>query len=528
MPRFEKLHRMDEAVTRPLVTALEKCSRPAVVCVVSGTVGLTWLVLLCVVKIRIMRMGALTSDIAYYENMLYNTGYSFSKRSFDFLYTWYDLLTHGSPTYLTEHFSPTLALLAPGYWLFPNPLYLTVMQPLLSTLAGWGLYRLSRRVLERNNAPPMLGLLPVFFQAAYLFNYSNISAITDTLYGFHQDSMIAPLLVWTLVCVFEERWRIALMLFVLFLGVKENLPIITAPGLGLCFIFNRIVPRKKAALGLLLCAGFFACCYYFEFRTHNRHVSIIHRFFDLDYVMDAMIRRVKWTIIYPLWPALLTPFFALPALTDWALQLVGDTMELDWHSYPVLMFTQIAFAYTCITAFSLTKRWRVLSLAGYAALVGLVTAPMVAQGCKAYVAIHRGAFSLPLLVDVEAAKALAATVPKQARLSVTSELEIFLAERRRLLWPESGPYAEYVLINRRKEEVNKAQAAEFMRGYPDGDPAGVHFYGDLHILLSGYGYDTALMGYIDKLVASGDATLLKTQGKLELYRIHAPLSFSLH
>ncbi len=314
MSRFEKLSRLDEFVPRALVAGLEKCSRPIIARPLALMVGMTWLVMLCAVKIRLLHADVLTSDIAYYENMLYNTGFSFSPRSFDFLFTWYDLLTYGSPTYLTEHFSPTLAVLAPGYWLFPNPLFLTVMGPLCSTMAGWGLYRLTRRWFELNEAPPMLGLLPVFFQAVYLFNYSNISAVIDTMYGFHQDDMIAPLLVWTVVCATETRWRTAFVLFVLFLGVKENLPILTAPGLVACFLFNRIMPRKKAAIGLLLCAFFFTLCVLFEFRTHNRHVNIIYQFLDYDAVMEAIGRSGRWTVITPLWPALLTPFFALPAL----------------------------------------------------------------------------------------------------------------------------------------------------------------------------------------------------------------------
>ncbi len=215
-------------------------------------------------------------------------------------------------------------------------------------------------------------------------------------------------------------------------------------------------------------------------------------------------------------------------MADWCLQLIGDTTELDWHSFPVLVYTQMAFAYTCLKAFSFTRRWRFVSLAGYAALVGWVAVPKNATGCRSYVAINRGTAGLSPMVDLAALRAVTATIPKDAKLSVTSDLEIFVAARRRLLWPESSSFAEYVVINRRADGENKARADDFMRTFPADDLAARYFYNNVNVVLRGFDYDTALIAYMDRLKAEGAVTLLKSEGRLELYRLHNTLPFSLH
>lgn len=527
MNRFASFHRRLETAVAPLVAVVEKCSRPRIALASALMVSLVWLTLILVVKIRMIGTGVLTSDMPYYENMLYNTGFSLSHGSFDVLFTWHDAMSYNSPTFLTEHFSPTFALVAPGYWLIPHPIFLSVLQPLLIAIAGWGLYRLTQRLLVKAGISPAFGLLPVLFLTVYLFNYSNISATIDTIYGFHHDSLIPPLIAWMVVCAVELRWRAAFWLFVLFLGMKENLPIIATSALGLCFLFNHLVPRKRAALGLLLCGVFFAGCLLFEFRTHNRHVGIVYQFLDGDAIAVAMNRTEKWEILNRLWPALLTPVFAAPALADWCLQLMGNTTELDWHSYPLMLLAQIALVFTCVNLLSFLKWSRFLSLAVCAALVGWIAGPMVVEGGQAYGLLRTAAFRLTPLVDLAALHRISGSIPKDAKLSMTSDLLAFLADRRKLLWPESVIYANFVLINRRLDQENQRRADEFLQSKPAGNLAADHFYKEVGLVLRGYGYDTALVAYVDRLRGEGAVTLLKSEGKLELYQIHAPLPFSL-
>ena len=511
-------HRVDAAAVFAL-SLFSQVSHRTIARFLALTVGLIWLVIMIVIKVRQIDAGTLTSDIAYYENMLYNTGWSFSNGSFYFLYSAHDVMAHGSYTFLNEHFSPTFALLAPAYWLFPHPLLLSVLQPVLILVAGGGLYRLTQRLLDINGISQAFGLLPVLITATYLFNYSNVSATVDVMYGFHHDSLIPPLLVWTMVCVVEARWRSALILFVLFLGVKENLPIISAAGLLFCLASNWIVPRKKALIGLALCAVFFAGCYWMEFRTHNRHVGIVHRFFDLEIMDQVLDRPFKWPIVNNYWLGILAPPLALPALADLCLQVVGDTTELDWHSYALMAFGMLAVVWAFVKAVALSRRWSVIPLVGYVALACLMGVPMMAEGARSCVIILQAAFRLPQIVDTASLVEVSAQVPKEAKLSMSSDLLVYFADRHKLFWPESASLAEYVLVNRRAKADNRAKADELDKTYTPNDKAGEHFYAGSGLIVRGLDYDEILYAYMDRKTAAGDAIVINSKGNLVLYKL---------
>jgi hypothetical protein len=504
-----------------LATQLARLPQRKMACVLGVVGGLVWLLAMAEIKLELIASGTLTSDIAYYENMLYNTGWSFTNGSFYFLYTMHDVFTHQSYTFLNEHFSPTFALVAPLYRLFPHPEMLSLLQPALILLAAAGIYRLTRILLDQRGVSPAFDLLPAFLAGAYLWNYSNVTTTVDVLYGFHHDSLIPPLLIWTLVAVARQRWRIATVLFVLFLGMKENLPIISVGGLVFCLAFNVVVPRKKAAIALGLCLLFFAGCYWMEFRTHNRHVGIVYRFFDRDQIADLLDSPFQWPILQNYWPALLVPPLALPAGADLILQMMGRTNELDWHSYALMAFAMAGMAWGSAATLGWMKRWKLVSLAGYFALAGWILIPLMAQGVRDSLAIRSCAARLPAIVDIPAAQELAATVPKRAKLGVSSDLLVFVADRHTLYWPEASSLAEYVLVNRRTPAANHASVEAYTHAVGNLErsrPAG-YFRDVTNVVLNGYGYDENLLAFLDAQQAIGQAVVLATRGNLVLYQL---------
>jgi len=519
MGQVLKLYRRIDAASAWILALLGRFSHLTVARILALFTGLAWLIVMVVIKIHLIDTGTLTSDIAYYQNMLYNTGWSVSKGSFYFLFSVHDVMAHGSYTFLNEHFSPTLALLSPVFRVFPYPWLLSVLQPGFLLVAAWGLFRLTQRLLDVNGAAPGFGLLPALVAATYLFNYSNVSATVDVMYGFHHDSLIPPLLVWAIVGVAEGRWRLALVLFVLFLGLKENLPIISASGLGFCLVTNCVVPRKKALIGLALCGAFFAGCYWMEFRTHNRHVGIIYRFFNPEIIDQVLDRPFKWPIVTNFWPGLLAPPFALPALADLCLQVVGDTTELDWHSYALMSFGMLATVWAFVKVLSLTKRWTVLPLTAYVALASLMAGPMIEQGVTSCTLIWRAAFQVPRLVDRAALAEVSAPVPRDAKLSTSSDLLVFFSDRHQLLWPESASLSEYVLVNHRDKQDNRFKAEGFARTAVGKDKANEYFYSNLDVILRGLDYDEVLYAYMDRKTAAGDAVILRSNGSLVLYKL---------
>lgn len=485
-------------------------------------VSVVWLAPMIAIKVRLLNAFVLTSDLAYYENMLHNTGVDFSEKSVDFLFTYRDVIYHNSRTFLTEHFSPTFGLLAPIYQLFAGPLTLIVLQPLLIALASWGIYRMARRLMEKYKVPPACALLPILFQIMYLFNYSNISATVDTVYGFHHDSLIPPLLIWALVCAFEYRWRSASVLFVLLLGMKENLPIIMGIFCVACLAFGWPVGRRRAAWGLAACFLFFTGCYLFEFRTGNRHVAILYRFFDFDNIYAALDQTPKWALLNTFWLGLLVPSLALPALAEFSLQLMGTTVgldsECDWHSYPLMALAIAATLIACVRLASLMKNWRMFLIPLYLVFLAAIFVPVVAEGIHSYRAIYRGASQLTPLADAGSVKSIAHLIPANAKLCTSSDMLVSFANRRYLIWPELADYADWILVNRRSDGENAA-AASRLSAIASDDEAASHFYGEINLAVSGYGYDKALYAYVDKLTAAHRATVMGREGNLVLYRV---------
>jgi hypothetical protein len=241
-------------------------------------------------------------------------------------------------------------------------------------------------------------------------------------------------------------------------------------------------------------------------------VGILNHFFDSDLVYQAMDRTTKWTIVRNFWPALFAPPFALPALADFCLQLMGDTNELDWHSYPLMIFGMMGVVWALVKFLHLTRRWSLPGLAAYAAIIGLMLGPMIAEGAVSCAAIWRGAFRLPTLVDRSALAEISALVPKEAKLSTSSDLLVFFTDRPRLLWPESASLSEYVLVNRHPKAENQLKADEFMKTAPADDKAAGAFYSYNEIVLRGFAYDDVLYAAMDQQVAAGQAELVGKQG----------------
>jgi uncharacterized membrane protein len=485
----------------------------------AALLAVIWIIPMILIKLRLLDAFILTSDIAYYGNMLYNTGLDLQDRTFRILYTTHDVLRFSSTSFLTEHFSPTFALLAPLFQLLPNPLFLTVAQPILIAVAGMGLFRLTQVVIKRYDAPEAANVFPLTFLVMYLVNASNVPTTADSIYGFHHDSLIPPLMAWGLVFALQARWRLALITLLLLLGVKENLPIVISAFFFACLPFGWLVPRKKAAIGIILCMVFFAGCYWFQFRTENRHVGIVYRFFDLDSIFAALGMIDRWPLVLHLWPAWFALPILLPGAAEFSLQLMGATVQYDWHSYPLIMLSMIGTILTLTRLTALRRHSPVQSVALVVVVLGLMAAPIVADGVRTYRNLQVASLHLPVQADAAALAKLAEWVPADAKLLTTSDLLVFFAKRRHLLWPESGGFADHILINLRSEEDNRKRAEAFARANPGNDPGTQHFFSDVGIVLSGYLYDTNLISYVQRREAEKSATVVQREGDLVLYRL---------
>lgn len=132
---------------------------------------------------------------------------------------WHTL--HGRPlhsptvgySFLGEHFSPVLFLLAPLYALSPTSECLLTVQTLAISVAAWPLYRLARALgLPRDLATTLA--------AAMIFSPQMHVAL---LYDFHMDLLAVPALCGLALCLHERRWGGAALSAALAVSVKEDM-----------------------------------------------------------------------------------------------------------------------------------------------------------------------------------------------------------------------------------------------------------------------------------------------------------------
>jgi len=146
-------------------------------------------------------------------------------------------------TRLGWHFTPLLYSLAPGYALWPSPIYLMVCGPLLLHIPAIALYFLARKV----SGSVSTGW---FFAVAWLALPSLGRMVYSNTYGFAWVYMSVPLLAFMLMAFFTERWRTSIVLLLLVWMCEETTTAVTL-GLGVCLAV--FTPHRKT--GLLIAVG---------------------------------------------------------------------------------------------------------------------------------------------------------------------------------------------------------------------------------------------------------------------------------
>lgn len=142
---------------------------------------------------------------------------------------------------LGDHFSPMLALLAPAYWLRPQPTTLLVAQGVLFALAVPPVWLFTRRLLGQRAAWPVV--------AAFALSWPLAAA--DGV-GFHEVAFAVPITAWAL-----ERWSAGRLgqsaaVAALLLLVKEDMGLVLAV-LGLLMLVRR--GGRGRVLGAVLVVG---------------------------------------------------------------------------------------------------------------------------------------------------------------------------------------------------------------------------------------------------------------------------------
>jgi uncharacterized membrane protein len=144
--------------------------------------------------------------------------------------------------FLSDHFVPILALIAPLYWLFPDARTLLVLQTVALALGVLPVYWLARRCLP---AP-----FPLVLSLAYLLlpplHYVN-------LFDFHTIALVVPWLTFATYGLLQRRYRLfAVCLFLTLLCQEEMAFIAVGFGLYLILAQRRWVSGAALMIGGLI------------------------------------------------------------------------------------------------------------------------------------------------------------------------------------------------------------------------------------------------------------------------------------
>lgn len=174
-------------------------------------------------------------DVGIYSNVVFHYEQGQVHSSFLGMSAWAD------------HFTPSLAVLAPGFWIIPSAHWLTlgkcVAYLVTPLLIWWWLRQVPER---RESARP----LAVAFGGLWLLFYA--PAVNSRIFEFSPSSLAPPLIVVAFALLERQRWIWLIGVLLLLLGLKEHLAVV-AMGLGLWLLPDS--ERRKEGLLLLIAGG---------------------------------------------------------------------------------------------------------------------------------------------------------------------------------------------------------------------------------------------------------------------------------
>ena len=151
-------------------------------------------------------------------------------------------------SHLAVHISPIYYLILPIYFIFPSPITLNVIQPIIIYSGVIPLYLLAKKLKLTKNASAFLCI-------AFSF-YAPLA--TGCFYDLHENCFMVPLLLW-MFYFFECSKTVPMFIFaVLTLAVKEDAFIYVA-----IFALYLIIAKKKYLKGggmLVMSVIYFALC----------------------------------------------------------------------------------------------------------------------------------------------------------------------------------------------------------------------------------------------------------------------------
>ncbi|NLN81247.1 MAG: DUF2079 domain-containing protein [Clostridiales bacterium] len=147
---------------------------------------------------------------------------------------------NGLMSHFSVHLSPAFYLLLPGYFLFPSPVYLQIMQGVVVASAAIPLFMLARR-------HGLSYKVATIISVAFCFHPSLAGGC---FYDIHENMFLTPMVIWLLYFMEGRQWKWMYLFALLTCMVKEDAAVYVASiALFLFFV------KKEKLQGALLFIG---------------------------------------------------------------------------------------------------------------------------------------------------------------------------------------------------------------------------------------------------------------------------------
>ncbi len=215
---------------------------------------------------------------------------------------------------LLNHFSPSLALFAPIYWIWSDPKALLILQAVMMGASAIPLNKIGKK----------LGL-PVYLRAvltvSYLLFYGYQYSINFDVHSIVYGTVLIP---WFILALENKQYRRAAIFMAIILGMKESFPVMTF-SIGVIYFL-----RGQKKVGAIVAAASLAYMFtvlkilfpimenltneYYRFRSSNPTTiqDIVLNLFNTPEKREVWSLSSLWFALIPLF----SPVTLIAAITD--------------------------------------------------------------------------------------------------------------------------------------------------------------------------------------------------------------------
>lgn len=365
--------------------------------------------------IRHRRLESLVFDLGIYDQMIWLA--SQGKRLYS---TILDM------PFFADHFTISLVLLSPLFWLWNNVKALLIFQAVFVSIGAYPIYLLAKQKTKDKMVALCLAL-------AYLMFYGIQNAIA---YDFHPIVLATALLAWLFYFYNLKKWRLFWPILILILGLQENFALLTM-GLGAFLFFQYKDYRRGIIISLLGLSWFLTVIYiivpfsghnnFFYMPLHLANKSLWEMLKMMIYPESKIMVILASLLGFGLLPVF-SPFIFIFFLEEAIQRFVGSPFATRWvteYQYNAIFAPIMAVGFLDAYQRYFSKKKRIVI---FMLLMGIILTQLVFKpGLSNY--LKPGFFKQTR----ENVDKLLAFIPKNSSVATTNNLGAHLSHREKII-----------------------------------------------------------------------------------------------